>query len=62
MTRSSIQSVTTEQWHEVQAHLTVDAGNPTAGQIEVGYDGGRLADPTSARNFGSTRWDVSNWA
>jgi hypothetical protein len=52
MTRSSIQSVTTEQWHEVQAHLTVDAVNPTAGQIEVRYDGERLAHLSTVQNLG----------
>jgi hypothetical protein len=44
--------VTTGQWHEIQVHLTVDAANPTAGQVEVWYDGERLADLSTAQNLG----------
>jgi hypothetical protein len=36
----------------VQAHLTVDAVNPAAGQIEVRYDGERLAHLSTAQNLG----------
>jgi hypothetical protein len=51
VTRYSRQSVTAGQWHEVQVHLTLDAANPTAGQVEVWYDGVRLADPSTAQNL-----------
>jgi hypothetical protein len=44
--------VTTGQWHEIQVHLTVDAANPTAGQVEVWYDGERLTDLSTAQNLG----------
>ena len=36
----------------MQVHLTVDAANPTAGQVEVWYDGERLADLSTAQNLG----------
>jgi hypothetical protein len=54
VTRSSGQVVSTGQWHEVQAHLRVDAATPAAGQIEVWYDGAFLPELSSTQNFGPT--------
>jgi hypothetical protein len=52
VTRYSSQSVTTGQWHEAHVHLTVDVAYRAAGQIEVWYDGMRLADLSTAQNLG----------
>ena len=52
MPRTSSQTVTRGVWHELQAHLHVDAANQTAGQVEVWYDGALVPDLSVTQDFG----------
>jgi outer membrane biosynthesis protein TonB len=51
---TSRQTVTRGVWHEVQVHLHTDAANPSAGQVEVWYDGVLVPDLSATENFGTT--------
>ena len=51
--RTSSQTVTPGVWHEAQVHLRVDVANPTAGQVEVWYDGELVRELSRSENFGA---------
>ena len=52
--RTSSQTVSLGEWHEIQAHIRVDTANPAAGMLEIWYDGRLLADLSMAQDFGTS--------
>jgi hypothetical protein len=51
---TSSQTVTPGEWHEIQAHIRVDAANTAAGMLEIWYDGKLLPDLSMAQDFGTS--------
>jgi hypothetical protein len=53
VTRTSSQVVSLGQWHEVQLHVRVNHSEPSAGQVEVWYDGLPVAELSRTENLGT---------
>jgi hypothetical protein len=53
VTRTSNQVVSPRQWHEVQLHVRVNHTEPSAGQVEVWYDGTPVAELSRTEDLGA---------
>jgi hypothetical protein len=53
VTRTSSQVVSPGQWHEVQLHVRVNHAEPSAGQVEVWYDGLPVAELNRTEDLGT---------
>ena len=53
VTRTSSQVVSPQQWHEVQLHVRVNHAEPSAGQVEVWYDGTPVAELSRTEDLGT---------
>ena len=53
VTRTSSQVVSPGQWHEVQVHVRVNHAEPSAGQVQVWYDGTPVAELSRTEDLGT---------
>jgi hypothetical protein len=53
VTRTSSQLVSPGQWHEVQLHVRINHGEPSAGQVEVWYDGTLVPELSRTEDLGA---------